>query len=396
MTRYPLLYAILIALFCSLLFGQTAQAENITVRTDGGVRTLTARQSAGIDLLPLGGACSALGIDCRIDPLLAAATVGSTTTGARFLAGERYFLRDGSVAFLPAAGEFADGDLYLPAAAVAEELTRVSGRTITFSNRTLAQAPAARVVAPAPPPVLPAPVPGTSRFELRRIVIDAGHGGTDPGAVGNGLRESEINLAIALRTAEHLRQRLPGVQLVFPRQDDRFISLGGRTKLANDEHADLFISIHCNASVNSSASGFEIFVLAAEASDNSARATAALENAAIEYESAESRRQYQSGVGGILASLQLTEYQQESVELAGLIKKQVVPRLGVADRGVKSANFYVLRGALMPAVLVETAFITNAADAARLANPEYQDLVAGGIADGVVAFRNQYALACSR
>ena len=126
------------------------------------------------------------------------------------------------------------------------------------------------------------------------------------------------------------------------------------------------------------------------------RATvAALENAAS-FESEENRRQYNSSTLTMLERLRLTQYQQESVELAGCIKKQVVPRLGVDDRGVKSANFAVLRGALMPAVLIETAFISNADDAARLANPEYQEQVACGVANGVAAFRNQYEIACSR
>ena len=409
MTRYPLLYAALAVMLFALILNTPAGAARLEFAgANASAISVPSLTRNGIDLLAAGAVSAMLAVPCQIDNLLPACTLGSGANGAQFLAGERSYLRADGLSFMPAAGEFSAGDFYLPAATLAAELARLTGHRVTYANQLLtvtATRAAPVAVAAAQPATMPAALPpevaatvsaaGPSRYQLRRIVIDAGHGGQDPGAVGNSLNEKDINLALALRTANQLRTLIPGVQVILTRSDDQFISLGGRPKIANDAQADLFISIHCNASVNANANGFEVYVLSAENTDNNARTVAALENAAS-FESEENRRQYNSSTLTMLERLRLTQYQQESVELAGCIKKQVVPRLGVDDRGVKSANFAVLRGALMPAVLIETAFISNADDAARLANPEYQEQVACGVANGVAAFRNQYEIACSR
>ncbi|HNW92632.1 MAG TPA: N-acetylmuramoyl-L-alanine amidase, partial [bacterium] len=348
MTRYPLLYLALAIMLYVVVFGAPAEAARLAISGSGAAPLAIPSVARGsVDLLAAGATAAMLNVPCQVDALLGACTLGSAAASAQFLANDRSYVRNTTLTALPAMPEYRAGDLYVPATILAAELARLSGNTITYANQTLTVTPAGgsqRVVAPPQPPVTPPRTPANdSRYSLRKIVIDAGHGGQDPGAVGNALNEKDINLALALRTQNALRERLPGVQVILTRSDDRFISLGGRPKIANDANADMFISIHCNASVNTSANGFEVYVLSADNTDNNSRTLAAMENSA-QFESEENRRQYSSTTLTVLERMRLTEYQQESVELAGFIKKQVVPRLGVDDRGVKSANFAVLRG----------------------------------------------------
>ena len=232
-----------------------------------------------------------------------------------------------------------------------------------------------------PPPSV-RPIGGAGR--LRVIAVDAGHGGHDPGASGRlGLKEKTVNLDIARRLAELLKR--DGFQVLLTRSDDRFIPLYGRTAIANRAGADLFLSIHANASRSRSADGFEAYYLS-EATDDHARALEAAENAALPEE-----------VGGavpshsqaILWDLLYTEHRAESSELAAHICRGMTGcSLGSKSRGTKSARFAVLRGARMPAVLVEVGFITHPGEEAHLRTPDYRQRVAEGIRRGVLAFRD--------
>jgi N-acetylmuramoyl-L-alanine amidase len=236
------------------------------------------------------------------------------------------------------------------------------------------------------PPALAAPPSAeeaTTRA-VRRIVIDAGHGGHDPGAIGaRGLREKDLTLDIALKVAVHLRQA--GFDVLLTRSTDRFLQLEERTALANTARADLFVSIHVNAHPRRNRSGIETYFLNVS-DDRYAARLAARENGA-EPESDPSDgdlRRIRSDLDAVASagsSRRLAELMQ------GELCKAVRGRFGeVRDLGVKSALFYVLLGARMPAVLVETGFISNRGEEGRLATAAYREEVARSVTRAVRTF----------
>jgi N-acetylmuramoyl-L-alanine amidase len=219
------------------------------------------------------------------------------------------------------------------------------------------------------------------------VVIDPGHGGEKEGAIGpGGLREKEVVLQIARRVAARLRKQ--GGHVVLTRSGDVAVPLAQRAAIANAERADLFVSIHLNAMAGAArahARGVETYFLSADASDASATAVAARENA--DRLAGEPDVDPNDPVSGILRDLADTEALAESSRLAYAIHERLVGRLGAEDRGVKQAPFYVLAGARMPAVLLEVGFVSHAAEARKLATATHQEEVAGAIAEGVAAWR---------
>ncbi|OQB91424.1 MAG: N-acetylmuramoyl-L-alanine amidase AmiC precursor [Candidatus Cloacimonetes bacterium ADurb.Bin117] len=222
-----------------------------------------------------------------------------------------------------------------------------------------------------------------------RIVLDPGHGGKDPGAVGkNGTREKDINLNVGLMLKSMLEKEL-GVEVLMTRSDDRFIPLSGRTKFAMDKKADLFVSLHTNASKNRSAKGLETYYLSTSSTSDS-RAVEALENDVVElYEGAGAKKKYDA-LDFILSDLSQTTYQEYSNELATLVQRNMVSGVQGQDRGVKQASFYVLRGAFMPAILIEMGFISNLNEEAALANKQYQERMSRTIFEGIKRFKYSY------
>lgn len=222
-----------------------------------------------------------------------------------------------------------------------------------------------------------------------RIVVDPGHGGNDPGAVGkNKTREKTINLNVGLLLKSMLEKEL-GVEVLMTRGDDTFIPLSGRTKFAMDKKADLFVSLHTNASTSRSAGGLETYYLSTSSTSDS-RAVEALENKVVElYEGAEAKKHYDA-LDFILSDMRQTEFLEYSNDLAALVQRNMVSGVQGCDRGVKQANFYVLRGAFMPAILVEMGFISNPNEEALLANTEYQERLARTIFEGIKRFKYSY------
>jgi N-acetylmuramoyl-L-alanine amidase len=217
---------------------------------------------------------------------------------------------------------------------------------------------------------------------VRRIVVDAGHGGHDPGAIGpRRVREKDVTLAMARRLAKKLKAA--GFEVVLTRKDDRFIALEERTAIANTAKGDLFVSIHANANPRRKMSGVESYYLNTE-SDRYASRLAARENG-LDLGDGE------ADVARILTDLGAKASAGASRKLARMVQREVTSGVrthvgDVRDLGVKSALFYVLLGARMPAVLVETAFISNKDEERRLASTRYQEEVATGIARAVSAF----------
>lgn len=219
---------------------------------------------------------------------------------------------------------------------------------------------------------------------VRRVVLDPGHGGTDPGAIGpGGLREKDVTLDIAHRVAPILSREL-GIVTMLTRDDDRYVALEERAARANAFHADLFVSIHCNAAEDPEHRGVQTFVLA-KAGDEAALRLAARENAA----SAAAGHQ----VGAMLADLQVESVSQQSKQLAALLQRATMASLSESygnapDGGVRSAAFFVLLGAQMPAALFEVSFISNPEEESRLATADYRQKLADGIANAIRAYRD--------
>ncbi len=218
------------------------------------------------------------------------------------------------------------------------------------------------------------------------VVIDAGHGGRDPGAIGvGGLREKDVTLAMARALRPLLEER--GFRVVMTREHDRFVSLEGRTALAEGAGADLFVSLHANAAPRRAAQGVEIYTLD-ENVERQALRVAARENGVATREVDPLQR--------LLARLRLSESDERSERLARLVHGEIVGDMGrrwpsVHGPGLKQGPFYVLYLSHVPSILVEAGFVTHRGDAKRLRDPDYVDAMAQAIAAGVVRFRREDA-----
>ncbi len=243
--------------------------------------------------------------------------------------------------------------------------------------------------APEPRPPLAAGAPGdegegSPGRPIQRIVVDAGHGGHDPGAMGpRGVREKDVTLAMARRLQRKLERA--GFQVVLTRRDDRTLDLPDRTAIANTTRGDLFVSLHANAHPRRDRAGIETYFLNVT-DDRYAARLAARENGLVDLAGGAAPQ-----VTRILSDLDATRSAGPSRRLAALVQRELVSRVRanvgeVRDLGVKNALFYVLLGARMPAVLVETAFVSNRMEERRLSSPHYQDEVAEGVARAIAAF----------
>ena len=226
----------------------------------------------------------------------------------------------------------------------------------------------------------PAAAPTPKVAQIRRIVLDPGHGGKDPGAVGYGSQEKRLALIIAKKAAANLRAM--GFDVVMTRDTDYFIPLEGRTAMANKLNADLFISVHINAARRRSASGIDTYHFSPRARKED------MELVATENKTAAAQVEQ---MNIILAGLELGYKKMESNALATEVQNRIIKQIdphykGTVNRGVKSAPFYVLMGANMPAILVECGFITNRSDHKRLNFGRYQTRLATGIAEGVADY----------
>ena len=225
-------------------------------------------------------------------------------------------------------------------------------------------------------------IPVFAQYKINRVVIDAGHGGKDPGALGAHAREKDITLALALKTGGYIETYIPDVEVIYTRKTDEFVELHRRAKIANDSKADLFISIHCNASKSTAASGTETYVMGLHKSEANLE-VAKLENAAILNEENFSDMYEGFDPGKDEDYITLTMFQnaflEQSTMLADEIQRQFRERVKRKDRGVFQAGFLVLYRTTMPGVLVETGFITNASDEQFLLSQDGQAYIASAI-----------------
>jgi N-acetylmuramoyl-L-alanine amidase len=236
---------------------------------------------------------------------------------------------------------------------------------------------------PAPAAVEKAkPVEKFKPGRIRRIVIDPGHGGHDPGAMSpSGTREKDIVLQIGLKLAHKVREEL-GIDVVMTRSTDVFIELQERTAIANKVGADLFVSIHANASLNRAANGIETYYLNLAKTEKAAQLAAKENGTTLEKVS-----MLQAVLFDLMANYKLNDSAHLANEVQkALHKKAQTGYPSVKNLGVKQGPFYVLVGATMPSILVETAFVSNERDELKLKDPLYQDLTAEGVLSGIKGY----------
>jgi N-acetylmuramoyl-L-alanine amidase len=219
-------------------------------------------------------------------------------------------------------------------------------------------------------------------LKVRTIMIDAGHGGKDPGAVANGLREKDINLRMARILGRELQKH--GFEIHYTRPNDTFIPLEERTARANARNADLFLSVHCNAHKDKAVKGFEVYYLNL-ATDAQAVRVAARENGV-------SAKKI-SDMQFILSDLMLNSKINESRQMAAMVEDETLnhmrSRHALSSHGSKGAFFYVLTGARMPAILVELGYLTNSGEASKLNSEAYLEAMAKGLTSGVLAYKKK-------
>ncbi len=226
------------------------------------------------------------------------------------------------------------------------------------------------------------------RWLIDRIIIDPGHGGKDPGAIGKyGTKEKDVVLEIAFYLKDILEEEL-GVEVLMTRDDDRFLELSQRTEFANRNQAKLFISIHANSNRNRRIHGVSTYFLGPENTED-ARDVANLENSVINLEN-ESRYADLSQERYILSAIAQNIYNKESQDLADLVQREISRECNLRDLGVRQAGFYVLWGASMPNILIETGFISNPDEERLLKNKSFQKKQAQAIFRSIKDFKVRY------
>jgi len=317
--------------------------------------------------------CKAYGIEWEWDSVSRKITLRKNGKEIVFLAGSRYYYDGKKTRKLSAPLRMKTGSVWIPlkfAKYTAGGLFEADRKPV----RREAKEPARKTTP-------------KKRFKIKKVVIDPGHGGKDPGAISrSGIYEKNVILDVSKRLKKELEKK--GIDVIMTRSTDKFVSLGGRTRIANKNNADLFVSIHANANRRRWIRGFEAYYLS-EATDDNARALAAAENSSLEYEE-ESFGRHTKDLDAIVWDLTLSENRKEAIDLAGYICQEVDRKVRLKKNTIKRARFYVLKGAEMPAVLLELSYLSNKYDERNLKKSSYKQKLAEGIAAGVLAYKNVY------
>ena len=377
----------MIALFLAAAIASTAPV-NVVIATPSGDRRIpvTIEPGAG-PLLPAGLTLSALRGTSASDGIWAEISLGGAPF--RLLLGASLYSYSGEVFGLAAGAIVRRDTLFLPLSFLSDALPRHLGNRFKWDGKkarlTDSGEPDSRLaIRDARPP---------AKRAVHRVVLDAGHGGVDPGNPGlyfpNGLREKDVNLQMAVLVREELRAE--GVQVTMTRARDTLIDLRHRSRYCG-ESCDLFVSLHVNSLARrtgyTSVNGFETYILG-EAKTEDAERVAQMENEAIRFEQSTSEAS-SSGLDFILKDLQINEHLRESARVAELMQQHVSEVHSGADKGVKQGNFMVLNTAQRPAVLFEMGYSTNRGDARMMTEPSAQRRLARAIAGAILTYLAEY------
>ena len=224
------------------------------------------------------------------------------------------------------------------------------------------------------------------RWRLDTIVLDAGHGGKDPGAIGKyGTKEKDVALDITMRTGRLLEKS--GIKVVYTRDEDVFIPLLDRTRIANDANGKLFVSVHANANKNRKIQCFETYLLRPGKSEDAIE-VASRENSVIKFEDIPDQYENLAGENLIMATMAQSTFMKESENLASIIQLELDKKLSTPNRGVKQAGFYVLIGASMPNALVEVGFLSNPSEEKMLKQVRHKQKIAEAIFYAIKSFKS--------
>ena len=231
-----------------------------------------------------------------------------------------------------------------------------------------------------------------AKNEIKKIVIDAGHGGTDPGALGAKSKEKDITLALALEIGKRIKEKCSDVEVLYTRTTDVYPTVKGRATFANNKHADLFISIHCNAAENKTARGVETWVMGLGVSDHSFE-VARRENASIlledDYKSSYGDFDPNSPESYVILSMFANAYLDRSTKFAAKVQRNLVSVTSFPDRKVQQGSFWVLHSVAMPSILIEFGFISNPTEEAQLMDAAMQLKMAEAVASAFQEYKNE-------
>jgi N-acetylmuramoyl-L-alanine amidase len=365
----------------------SASPATLTISTPRGESHLTLRfDSVSGPSVPADSLLSALHGSSRSDGSWIEVTIGARPF--RFLLGAPVFAFNDRLEALAAPAYRASDSLFLPLQFVAEVLPRLLGDRFRYDATT------ARLLESAPRPAVVAQRLANGLLPGHVVTIDPGHGGVDPGNPGvffpRGLTEKNVTLQVGFMLRDELKRR--GVATVMTRNTDTLIDLADRATYCT-ERCDLFVSLHVNSlrarRGYTATNGFETYFLA-EAKTEEAERVEAMENEALRFEAQRADTASSGNLSYILRDLQLNEYLRESARVAELMQQELDPVHTGEDRGVKQANFAVLRTARRPAVLVELGYSTNPGDARLLTNRNSQRSLAAALSDAIVAYLLEY------
>lgn len=229
------------------------------------------------------------------------------------------------------------------------------------------------------------------KWKLDVICLDAGHGGKDPGAIGfSGTYEKNVTLGIVLKVGKLIEKNMPDVKVIYTRKTDVFVELDERGRIANKNNAKLFVSVHCNASLNKKAEGTEVYLLGLHKTE-AALKVAQRENAVIAEEANyQNRYKDYTDENLIMVTMAQSAFMQQSEKLAELVSKNIAARTSLQNNGVRQAGFMVLWTPSMPSILVETGYITHAENEKFLTSEAGQQKVAEAIYDAILKFQYEY------
>jgi len=325
------------------------------------------RTFAGGSYVPLERLCGVYGVECRWDSFIKTATLKKLSNNIVLRADSDVILFNGNLEKLERPVVFYGGTVFVPVSFARSYLGAITAR-----------APAERLQKVVSP----------KKFTIKTVIIDPGHGGKDVGAVGRRIHVREKEKALYL--ARKLRSILEdsGIRAIMTRDDDRFIPLPRRAEIANNANADLFVSVHLNASRSTSMRGFECYFLS-NATDDNARALEAFEDSSLKLGDTASA-EHSSRLDKTLWDMALTENRLESAQLANYICESVERNVTIANRGIRSARFYVLKHTHMPSVLVEAGYLSNKYEEMKLKDPAFLDRIAQSVAEGVLKYKREY------
>ena len=353
MKKYKSYFLFLVS---GLLIFYLSGCASVPRQKHAGYPTFNLNGAAYLSLAPF---CESNRIDLQYDTFARTVTLNKNSHRIDLRANDNLVLVDGKPEYLAHVVDTYQGTLAVPLEFKEKFLDRLFGQTQQVSQ------------------------PTCSLSKLRKIVIDAGHGGNDPGAIGRtGLREKDVNLDIAKRLAKLLSAS--GVEVVMTRSVDRFIPLSDRVDIANNSGADVFVSIHSNANRTRSMNGFEVYYVAPTVND-STRAYNAARNARLGFDDS-NFASHSLDLKAILWDMIYTGSRAESIQLSHDICRTTNNDLECKILGVKGARYYVLKGVRMPAVLIEVGFVSNLQEERMLKNSFYRGKIAESIVRGVEEF----------